>query len=228
MLYLHEIIDIVGTGQEKYMQTVIERAAHSQGEGISRLVGCWKVIGSTNRWPRVVNLWEMDGWSHWAQTLERQFLPEKKDATLAPWWAKATEWRSGGFDRILEPAADAPTRAQLVESGLRAWVCIHTIARARRGKSDEYLDRVGADQRPLLEKEGLTLFGAYRAPMRSDETVVIWAAPSFTHACEIYESRRRIAGLQDWDSVENGLLLESETMWLVPAAECFFHPQNKA
>src|SRR5262245_40383026 len=108
MLYLHEIIDIVGTGQEKYMQTVIERDAYSQGENISRLAGCWKVIGSTNRWPRVVNLWEMDSWAHWAGSLERQFLPQKIDRELAPWWAKATEWRSGGFDRILEPAAYSP------------------------------------------------------------------------------------------------------------------------
>ncbi|GIW41986.1 MAG: hypothetical protein KatS3mg076_2563 [Candidatus Binatia bacterium] len=63
MLYLHEIIDIVGTGQEPYLDTVGERARHSEQEGISRLAGSWKVVGSTNRWPRVVNLWEMDGWS---------------------------------------------------------------------------------------------------------------------------------------------------------------------
>lgn len=226
VLYLHEIIDIVGTGQENYMQTVIERAAYSQGEDISRLVGCWKVIGSTDRWPRVVNLWEMDDWGHWARTLERQFLPDKKDPALAPWWAKATEWRSGGFDRILEPTVYSPTRAQLVDSGLRAWVCIHTIARARVGKADEYLDRVGSHLRPAMEKEGLTLFGAYQAPMRSDETVVIWASPTFSHACGVYESRSRIAGLQSWDQIENTLLQGAETMWLVPAAECFFHPQR--
>ena len=49
MLYLHEIIDIVGTGQESYLATVAERARHSTGEGMSRLAGTWKVIGSTNR-----------------------------------------------------------------------------------------------------------------------------------------------------------------------------------
>jgi hypothetical protein len=224
MLYLHEVIDIVGTGQEKYVQTVIERAAHSQGENISRLVGCWKVIGSTNRWPRVVNLWEMDGWSHWAKTLERQFVPEKKDPALAPWWAKATQWRSGGFDRILEPAAYSPTRAQLVDSGLRAWVCVHTLTRTRPGKAAEYLDRVGSELRPVLEKEGMTLFGAYRVPMRSDETLVLWASPSFDHACGIYGSRTQISGLRGWEQAEHSLIAEAETMWLVPANDCFFHP----
>ena len=80
-------------------------------------MGTWKVIGSTNRWPRVVNMWEMDGWDHWAESLERQFFPSKKDPALAPWWAKATEWRSGGFDRICEPTASGPTCAEMQQNG---------------------------------------------------------------------------------------------------------------
>jgi hypothetical protein len=227
MLYLHEIIDIVGTGQEPYMQTVSERARHSEGQGISRLMGCWKVIGSTNRWPRVVNLWEMDGWLHWAQALERQFVPEKKDAGLAPWWAKATEWRSGGFDRILEAAAYAPTRREIEGSGLRAWVFIHTIARARPGADESYLENVGKILWPAFRQRSLSLFGAYRVPMRRDEVVVIWAAPDFTDACRLFESRGEQPDLQQWAEIESDLLLESETMWLVPSEGCFFHPAYK-
>lgn len=226
MLYLHEIIDIVGTGQQAYMTTVIERAKHSEGEGISRLMGCWKVIGSTNRWPRVVNLWEMDGWSHWAQALERQFLPEKRDSALAPWWAKATEWRSGGFDRILEPAASSPTRRQLAASKLSAWVFFHTIARARAGAGHEYLGYVDSDLRPALEKRGVSLFGAYMAPMRSDEIVLIWAAPDFQRACQLFESAAENPVLREWAHGGSELLQDSEMMWLVPAEDCFFHPQR--
>lgn len=227
MLYLHEIIDIVGTGQEPYMKTVTERARHSEGQGISRLMGCWKVIGSTNRWPRVVNLWEMDGWAHWAQALERQFVSDKKDAALAPWWAKAAEWRSGGFDRIVEPAPFAPTRADLGAAKLRAWVFVHTIARARPGAGERYLETVGKLLRPAYEKRGMSLFGAYRVPMRRDEVILIWASPDFTHACGVFESRTQQPDLQQWIETENDLLIESETMWLVPAETCFFHPQHK-
>lgn len=225
MLYLHEIIDIIGTGQAAYMKTVVERAKHSQAEGISRLVGCWKVIGSTNRWPRVVNLWEMDSWAHWARTLERQFLPEKKDAALAPWWAKAAEWRSGGFDRILEPAAYSPTCAQLQQSGLRAWVCVHTIARTSPGKSGAYLEAVGSTVQPALERQGITLFGAYKAPMRSDEVVVLWAAADFARACELFAQREEVPALRALADLEADLQVKAETMWLVPAEECFFHPK---
>jgi len=225
MLYLHEIIDIVGTGQEKYLETVGERGRHSEREGISRLMGTWKVIGSTHRWPRVVNLWEMDGWGQWAQTLERQFLPGKVDAALAPWWAKATEWRSGGFDRILEPAAYSPTRDQLRAGGLRAWVCVHTIARTRPGQRAGYLAAVGETLRPLLQRHGCALMGAYAVPMRSDEVLILWAAPDFRHLCALTEGWEADPALRAWRQRAEALSLESETMWLVPSGDCFFHPQ---
>lgn len=227
MLYLHEIIDIVGTGQEAYLDTVGERAVHSEREGISRLVGTWKVIGSTNRWPRVVNLWEMDGWQHWAETLERQHFPEKKDPALAPWWAKATQWRSGGFDRILEPSPFSPTRDQLRARQLKAWVCVHTIVRLFPGKAGEYLTAVGDLLRPLIEARGLTLMGAYTVPMRSDEVLVLWAAPDFRALCAVYDGRRSNAGMREWTVSVAPLRQQFDAMWLVPSTHCFFHPHHQ-
>ncbi len=225
MLYLHEIIDIVGTGQEAYLNTVGERGRHSEREGISRLMGTWKVIGSTHRWPRVVNLWEMDGWEQWAETLERQFLPAKKDPELAPWWAKATEWRSGGFDRIMEPAPYSPTRDALRAGGLRAWVCVHTLVQLYPGMGEAYLSAVGDTLRPLLEARGLALMGAYRVPMRTDEAVLLWAAPDFRHLCRLYAGRRDDDDLRRWGVRIQTLRQAAETMWLVPSADCFFHPE---
>ena len=225
-LYLHEVIDIVGTGQEKYLETVGERARHSTGEGISRLMGSWKVIGSTDRWPGVINLWEMDGLDHWAETLERQFLPAKKDPDLAPWWAKATEWRSGGFDRILEPTAYSPTRKALEESGLRAWVCVHTLVEARPRRREAYLAAVGESLQPILQKRGMTLIGAYAAAMHSDEAVVLWAAPDFASLCRIYGERAADPELRQWSRRAGALRERSKTMWLVPSTYCFFHPES--
>ncbi len=224
MLYLHEIIDIVGDGQQAYLDTVGERAAHSEREGISRLMGTWRVIGSTNRWPRVVNLWEMDGWDHWAETLERQFLPEKKDPHLAPWWSKATQWRSGGFDRILEPTSYSPTRDQLRASGLKSWVCAHTIVQLNPGKRSEYLRAVGETLCPLMETRGLQLMGAYAVPMRSDEALMIWAAKDFRELCAMYEDLKNNSALQTWTAHVTPMQQALETMWLVPAAHCFFYP----
>lgn len=224
MLYLHETIDIIGDGQQAYLESVGERAVHSEREGLSRLVGTWRVIGSTNRWPRVVNLWEMDGWHQWAETLERQFLPEKRDPHLAPWWSNATQWRSGGFDRILEPTAYAPTREELSLRRLRAWVCVQSIVRLSRGQRGVYLDAVGNRLRPLLEARGLTLMGSYSVPMRSDDAIVLWAAPDFRVLCGEYARRRSDADLQQWGAWVSALREEFETTWMVPSADCFFHP----
>lgn len=224
MLYLHEIIDIIGTGQEDYLKTVIERARHSEGEGLSRLVGTWKVIGSTNRWPRVVNLWEMDGWAAWAESLERQHLPEKKDPALAPWWAKATAWRSGGFDRILEPAPYSPTVAELRRRAFKAWVCVHSIIRVATGQRGAFLNAAGDRLRTLLESEGLLLMGAYSVPMVSDEVILLAAAPDFRLLCSLHERRRTHPGWRQWVRDSAALWHSYETMWLVPSVGCFFHP----
>jgi len=228
MLYLHEVIDIVGTGQAPYLASVAERARHSEREAISRLVGTWKVIGSTHRWPRVVNLWEMDGWDQWAEALDRQFLPARIDAELAPWWAKATEWRSGGFDRILEPTAYSPTRDALCERGLKARVCVHTVARLRSGRRDAYLAAVGDTLKPVLEARGLTLMGAYAVPMRSDEAVLLWAAPDFRLLCRLFDRRQQDPELRQWSARVGTWRRKAETMWLVPSADCFFHPEFRA
>ncbi len=224
MLYLHEIIDIIGDGQQSYLDTVAARARHSEAQGISRMMGTWKVIGSTARWPQVVNLWEMDSWDHWAGSLERQFLPERKDPDLAPWWSAATKWRSGGFDRILEPAAYSPTRDQLRQRQLHAWVCEHTLVRLAAGEPEEYLRRVGDHLRPLLESRGLILMGAYSVPMRLGEALLIWAAPSFRALCSLHEKRRDDKGLAEWQESSRATVRKSETMWLVPSEACFFHP----
>jgi hypothetical protein len=226
MLYLHEIIDIIGDGQQAYLDTVGERARHSEREGLSRLMGCWRVIGSTNRWPRVVNLWEMDSWDQWAGSLERQFLPEKRDPQLAPWWTAATKWRSGGFDRILEPTGYSPPRSELAARGLKAWVCVHTIVRLTVGGRGEYLHLVGDSLKPRLEARGLTLLGAYGAPMRSDEAVILWAAPDFRHLCKVYAERGNDGELRQWGRRVARLRRKFETMWLVPAEYSFFHPRR--
>ena len=227
MLYLHEVIDIVGTGQEAYMASVAERADRSKGLGIARLFGCWKVIGSTSRWPAVVNLWEMDDWAAWARALERQFVPEHRDPSLAPWWARATAWRSGGFDRILDPTPYSPSLRDLERRGLRAWVCIQTVARMRPGVREAYLDAVGDELRPALEGAGLTLMGAYRVPMRNEEALLLWAAPDFRTATALWADRRRHRALRRWTRRQARWEVRLEMSWLVPGEFCFFHPRAR-
>ena len=71
-LYLHETIHIIGTGSEPYKKHTAAWAARRQKGGA--IVGIWQQSGSTGEWPRVVNLWEMEGWSHWAEILDKQYV----------------------------------------------------------------------------------------------------------------------------------------------------------
>ena len=71
-LYLHELIDIVGTGSEAY-KAHTGRLGTGRSDGGAPLVGTWQQSGSTGTWPVVVNLWEMRGWDHWSEILERQY-----------------------------------------------------------------------------------------------------------------------------------------------------------
>ena len=54
--------------------------------------GVWGTVGSTGRWPEVVNMWELDGWDGLAANFEHELShPSMQDPSLAEWWAAAAE-----------------------------------------------------------------------------------------------------------------------------------------
>ena len=108
LAYLHETIDILGTGSEAY-KAHTGKLGSNRTDGGAPLVGTWQQSGSTGSWPTVINLWEMQGWDHWAEILIRQYTRASgQEPKLKRWWTEATKYRSGGFDRILEPAPFCP------------------------------------------------------------------------------------------------------------------------
>ena len=85
---------------------------------------------------------------------------------------------------------------------------------------------MGETLRPIMERRGLTLMGAYSAPMRSNEAVVIWAAPDFRLLCRLYDGRHQDDEMRRWAEQMEAMRERFETMWLVPSVHCFFHPQT--
>ena len=223
-LYLHEVIDIVGTGSEPYK-------AHTGARGIARtdggapLVGTWQQSGSTGRWPVVVNLWEMTGWDHWARILERQYTRASgQSPELKRWWALATRYRSGGFDRILEPAPFSPTRLQLVERGVRGAVQVQEIATVPAGGAERYLDAVATHWARPAARRGLTLAGAWTTAMHGGETVLLWSLPSFQALTDHLGSIGRDAASRRWLARARGLRTRWYETALVPSVWCVTHP----
>ena len=63
-VYIHEYIDIILQGRPAYMHHMT-KGWGSKGRDPKRnmlMVGVWGTLGSTARWPEVINLWEHDGW----------------------------------------------------------------------------------------------------------------------------------------------------------------------
>src|SRR5665213_4375226 len=61
-VYIHEFIDIIGHNRGRYMYHMTANWSPAGQEDRHQLCyGVWGVVGSTGRWPQVVNIWEEDG-----------------------------------------------------------------------------------------------------------------------------------------------------------------------
>jgi len=222
-LYLHEVIHIVGTGSEAYKRHTGERRPTGPA---GALVGTWQQSGSTGDWPRVVNLWEMDGWDGWAEILEYQYAPRAgQPAALRKWWTEATRYRSGGFDRILEPAPWSPPRDELIARNVRGRAFIQEIATVAPGKAEGYLDAVAREWLPVATRRGLTLAGAYRTAMRDTEAVLLWSLPTVTdfarHLADFWSARET----RSWAERAREWRTDYRETLLIPSAWCVMHPE---
>ena len=70
-VYIHEFIDIRGHNRAKYQHHMTANwVPVALAERNQRCYGVWSTIGSTGRWPEVVNMWEFDGWDGLVRNFE--------------------------------------------------------------------------------------------------------------------------------------------------------------
>lgn len=190
-LYIHEFIDIILQNRANYMYHMTANFSPMAQEDRNQLCyGVWGVVGSTRRWPEVINIWEEDGFDGMASSFRHEFNHATlQDPKLAKWWAKAAEFRSGGLDRLLIPAPWTRTIEELTADGVRGETYAHEQIRVPAGRSVEYLDFVRQRSIPVYEKYGWELAGAWRTAMvDDDECILVWAIPSW----------------EDWAAYEKG------------------------
>ena len=181
-VYIHEFVDIIGHNRANYLQHMtanwgpIGRAERNQ-----LCFGVWATVGSTGRWPQVVNLWEYENWA----SLGRNFEIEQRgsglqDPSLEAWWSVAAGFRSGGVDRILVAADWSPSIEEhcvaRAEGAPPAAGYAHELVRCRPGGAGAVLDAVRDLGIEAYEGAGLCLVGAFRRAMvDEDECVLIWS-----------------------------------------------------
>jgi len=182
LLFLHEVIDVVGRGGPAYMaHTVGFDAAATTSSGLE-LVGTWEVVGTTGRWPQVVNVWEIDGWDGWARLAQRTNVDKAANEPLATWWDEAHQHRRGGFDRLLRGAPGCPAKADLLAADVTGSWFVHELSEVRPGAGPDYLATTLAERVPAMEGRGITLVGLYDSVLTDTEVCTIWATDVAAHA----------------------------------------------
>lgn len=181
-VYIHEFIRITGLNRAKYVHHMTANWSPTAQEERDQLCfGVWSVIGSTGRWPEVVNIWELEGWDG----LAKGFALEQAgrggyDPTLERWWAHAADLRQGGTDRILVPAPWSRPITELLAAGVGGECYAHEVVSVRPGAAADLLERVRAEGAPLLAEHGWDLVGAWRTAMADDdEIILVWSIPSW-------------------------------------------------
>jgi hypothetical protein len=197
-LFLHEVIDIVGRGGRAYMEHTVGFDAGAAAGGGLALLGTWEVVGTTGRWPQVVNLWELDGWDGWARLAQRTNVEKASNPELAEWWDEAYQRRTGGFDRLLQGAPGCPTRASLAADGVRGTWFVHELSEVRAGAGPEYLAATLADRVPAMAERGIALVGLYDSVLTDTEVCTVWATDVAAHTALLRDGDPWPAVARQW------------------------------
>ena len=182
-VYIHELIDITGHNRARYMQHMTANwCPVARAERDQLCLGVWATLGSTGRWPEVVNMWELDGWDGLAANFAHETAAGRdQDPSLAEWWAAAASLRRGGVDRIVVPTSWTRSVEELTGDGVRGDVYAHELVRVPPGTSFELLDAVADDGLPAVKALGVEPVGAYSVAMADDsEALLIWAIPDWS------------------------------------------------
>jgi hypothetical protein len=200
-VYIHELIDIIGPNRSRYMHHMLANWSPIGREERAQLCfGVWGTVGSTGRWPEVVNIWEHDGFEGLADSFAVEFdSPTLQDPKLAKWWAEAANFRRGGFDRILVPAPWMPTIGQLCEQRVHGEVYAHETYSLPPGGAPDFLQAVAEESVGLHTRFGWTLCGAWRTAMVGDaECLLVWSIPTWRDWAAVEHAETRDPGLVSW------------------------------
>ncbi|HYI60475.1 MAG TPA: hypothetical protein VEW93_01570 [Acidimicrobiales bacterium] len=225
-LYLHEIVDVVGRGAAPYMDHVVRFDAAAVADGGLALAGTWEVVGTTGRWPQVVNLWEVvDGWDGWERLARRTNLAKAANTQLAGWWDEAHRNRTGGIDRLLLATPTAPDPAARAAAGVRGEVAVHELTRVHPGAGPEYLAALVERWAPIAATFGVHLVGAFEVLMTDVEVVTVWVADLAAHTALLLAGVEGGPPVAGWPATRRQWCTAWREELMVPAPSSPFAPR---
>lgn len=215
-VYIHELVDVIGTERARYQHHMTANWCPEAGPlRRQRCFGVFSLVGSTGRWPQVVNLWEYDDWEALAHNFSVELVGAgHRDPMLEDWWRAAAAFRTGGLDRILVAHEASPgVEHWCARGGTGAVAYTHEVIRTEVDGAATLADVVAEDREGVTDRFGLELVGLWRTAMRAhDEVVVLRAVPDWSTWAE-YESWSASAGPSGPPgtvSLERTLLVDAE------------------
>jgi hypothetical protein len=201
-VYIHEFIDIIGHNRANYMHHITANWSPLAQEQRHQLCyGVWGTVGTTRKWPEVVNLWEEDGFEGLSSSFRHEFNhPSLQDPDLAAWWARAASFRRLGIDRVLVPAPWTRTIDELCADGVvGSETYAHEVVPVRPGSAWDYLELVREAAAPVHGRYGWELIGAWVTAMRNDsEALLLWAIPQWEQWGALEAAQRTDDDLVAW------------------------------
>jgi hypothetical protein len=200
-VYIHEFIDIIGHNRANYMHHMTANfSPMAQVQRHQLCYGVWGTVGTTRRWPEVVNMWEEDGFEGLSTSFRHEFNhPTLQDPDLAKWWARASQFRRAGIDRVLVPAPWTDTIEELCAKGVRGETYAHELVKVPAGTAWEMIERVRQDAQPVYEPYGWQLVGAFATAMcMESEVILLWAIPTWEQWGQFERAQLTDAALVAW------------------------------
>ena len=224
-LYIHEYIDIIGHNRANYMHHMTANfSPMAQVQRNQLCYGVWGTVGSTYRWPEVVNIWEEDGFDGMATSFRHEFgHPTLQDPALAAWWARAAQFRRSGRDRLLIPAEWTRTIEELCADGVTGETYAHELVQVKPGTAWDYVEMVRQHGISVYERFGWIHAGAFVTSMVNDsEALILWAIPTWEHWAEFEKAQRTDPAVKAWRARATGLAVDWIRMLLVDSPLCPF------
>jgi hypothetical protein len=224
-LYVHEFIDIVGHHRADYMYHMTANFSPMAQEDRNQLCyGVWGVLGSTGRWPEVVNIWELDGLPEAADYFRFEVGGSAmQDPRMAKWWAAAVPLRSGGNDRLLIPAPWTMPIGEICEAEIGGEMYAHDQISVRPGTAPEFLELVREEAVAAYENYHWTLAGAWYSAMTDEaECFLLWAVRQWEDWTDLEGAQRSDEALHAWNVRARTMTTSFTRTVLVDAPLCPF------
>ncbi len=201
-IYIHEFIDIIGHNRANYMHHMTANfSPMAQRERDQLCYGVWGTVGTTRRWPEVVNMWEEDGWDGHGQLVPPRVQPPDAPGPGARGVVGAGRAVPPQRHRpAAGPGAWTRTIEELCADGVRGECYAHELVTLEPDTAWHYVDDLVREQQaPRYEQFGWELAGAFVTAMKDDsEAIVLWAIPTWEQWAELEKATRSHPTLRAW------------------------------